>query len=46
MNGVPSHSLTPTHASICLGLLSSHVQNFVWRNKKFVLQFLYSIDHR
>ena len=31
MNGVRSHSRAPAHASIYLGMLSSHVQNFKWR---------------
>ena len=31
MNGVQSHSHAPNHASFYLGVLSSHVQNFIWR---------------
>ena len=30
MNGVQAHSHGPTNASIYLGVLFSHVQNFVW----------------
>ena len=37
MNGVQSHSHVTTHANIYLGMLSSHVQNFIWLIKKFVL---------
>ena len=31
MNGVQSHSYVPTPASIYLGVLSLHVQNFIWQ---------------
>ena len=30
MNGMQSHSHAPTHTSIYLGMLLSHVQNFIW----------------
>ena len=31
MNDMQSHLHTPTHASIYLGMLLSHMQNFIWR---------------
>ena len=31
MNGMLLHSHAPTHASIYLHMLSSHVQNFIWQ---------------
>ena len=31
MDGVQLHSLVPTHASIYLGVLPSHKQNFTWQ---------------
>ena len=46
MHGVPSHSYAPTHASICLGVLSSQVQNLIWQVKNFVWQFLFCIDYQ
>ena len=46
MNGVRSRSYAPTHASIYLGVLSSQVQNLIWRVKNFVWQFLFCIDHQ
>ena len=45
VNGVQSHSHAPTHTSIYLGMLSSHVQKFMWQVKKFVLQFPFCKDH-
>ena len=46
MNDVRSHSCAPTHAIIYLGVLSSQVQNLLWRVKNFVWQFLFCIDHQ
>ena len=46
MNGLQPHSHIPTHANIYLGMLSSHVQNFTRQVKKFVLQFVFYIDHQ
>ena len=31
MNSVQSHSHTPTHINIYLGMLLLHVQNFIWQ---------------
>ena len=31
INGVWSHLHTPMHSSICLGMLVSHMQNFIWQ---------------
>ena len=46
MNGVQSHSYVPTHTNIYLDILSSHVKNFIWLVQKFVLQFVFYIDHQ
>ena len=46
MNGMQSHLHVPLHDKIYLGMLSSHVQNFIWLVKKFVLQFAFFIDHQ
>ena len=46
MNGVQSHSHVHTHTNIYLGMLSLHVQNFIWLVKKFVLQFAFCIDYQ
>ena len=44
INGVQSHSYSPTNASIYLGLLSSHMQNFTWRdNRTPTLQQVWSV---
>ena len=37
MNGMQSHSQASTHASIYLGMLPSHVQNFAFFSKMFSL---------
>ena len=44
MKEVQLHLHVPTHANIYLAILSSHVQNFIWLVKKFVLQFVFCID--
>ena len=46
MSSVQSHSHVPTNANIHLGMLSSHMQNFIWLVEKFVLQFAFCIDHQ
>ena len=46
MNGVQSHSHVLTDANIYLGMLSLHVQNFIWLVKKFLLKFAFCIEHQ
>ena len=45
-NGMGLHSHVPTHTSIYFCMLLSHVQNFIWQVKKFILQFPFCIDHQ
>ena len=46
MNGMQSHSHVLTHTNIYFGMLSSHVQNFIWLVEKIALQFTFYIDHQ
>ena len=44
MNGLRLHSHVPTQASIYLGVLSSHIQNFIWQiNRTSTLQQVCSV---
>ena len=44
MNGMQPHSHAHTHARIYLGILWSHVQNFIWRvNHTPTLQRVFSV---